>query len=112
MLARFFVVLLLGVNVLLGYQLLVGPGSILEYQDKKAAYQELQEKNRELVGKNQELSREIKYLRSNQDYIRLLNPAPHGGIRQNGHSDSGCQQFFCVVPTFERRTGFQLKDLM
>lgn len=83
MLARFFVVLLLGVNVLLGYQLLVGPGSILEYQDKKAAYQELQEKNRELVGKNQELSREIKYLRSNQDYIQEAVRQEMGYVQEN-----------------------------
>ncbi|WP_291323259.1 septum formation initiator family protein [Desulfonatronospira sp.] len=83
MLVRFLVVILLGANFVLAYQLYQGPGSVPVYLENKESFQELKMKNKDLIEENKRLSSEIKHLRDGDDFIKEAVRREMGYVREN-----------------------------
>jgi len=78
MLKNFFILLLVAVNIIFAYQLFRGPGSIPEYLENKAAFEELYRENQDLLVENKQLSSEIKLLRGEKKKRKEM-----GYVREN-----------------------------
>ena len=83
MLIRLIILILLGANLVLAYQLYWGPSSVPVYLENKEAYQELYHKNQKLVEENKQLSKEIKHLRDREDFIKDAVRREMGYVRED-----------------------------
>ncbi|WP_291319623.1 septum formation initiator family protein [Desulfonatronospira sp.] len=83
MFIRLIIMILLGANIVLAYQLYWGPSSVPVYLENKEAFQELQQENRALLEENKQLSQEIKHLRSSKDFIKEAVRREMGYVRQD-----------------------------
>jgi len=83
MLKNFFILLLVFVNIMFAFQLFRGPGSIPEYLDNKAGFEELYRENQDLLMENKQLSSEIKLLRGEKDFIERSVRKEMGYVREN-----------------------------
>lgn len=83
MLIRLIVLILLGANIVLAYQLYWGPSSVPVYLENRESFQELEQKNQELVEENKRLSKEIKHLRHRKDFIKEAVRREMGYVRED-----------------------------
>ncbi|EFI33962.1 Septum formation initiator [Desulfonatronospira thiodismutans ASO3-1] len=83
MLIRLIVLILLGANIVLAYQLYWGPSSVPVYLENKETFQELKQENKALLEENKQLSKEIKHLRSRKDFIKEAVRKEMGYVRED-----------------------------